>query len=292
MLRQTNRLQTSGNTLFALATAIAISGAALTLCRAGEAVKEPPALEGWKLVWHDEFDGNSLKTSKWQLEVNARGGGNNELQYYTARPENASVTNGVLAIQALRETFSGPEGARNYTSARLNTRNRGDWKYGRFDIRASLPVGKGIWPAIWMLPSDRQYGGWPNGGEIDIMELVGHEPARVHGTLHYGDDTKGHLFRGDSFTLPSGGFSHGFHTFRLDWEPGEFRWYVDDKLYQTQKSWHTRGHLFPAPFDQSFHLILNLAVGGNWPGNPDKTTNLPQQFLIDYVRVYQRTNGH
>jgi beta-glucanase (GH16 family) len=271
-----------------LTLAILAWKAAIVRCIADQIATAPPALDGWKLVWHDEFDGKTVDDSKWQFEVNARGGGNNELQYYTSRPQNASVTNGFLVIQALRETFTGSGGTREFTSARLNTRNRGDWRCGRFDIRAKLPMGKGIWPAIWMLPSDRKYGGWPNGGEIDIMELVGHEPSRVHGTLHYGDDAKGHVYRGDSITLPSGNFSEEFHVFRLDWDPEEIRWYVDDKLYQTQKSWHTRGHPFPAPFDQRFHLILNLAVGGNWPGNPDKTTVFPQQLLIDYVRVYER----
>ncbi len=265
-----------------------LTASATLNCRPAEPAPQPARYPGWELAWHDEFDGKAIDFSQWQHEVNASGGGNNELQYYTARPENSLVTNGLLVIQARRETYTGPEGTRRFTSARLRTLGKGDWKYGRFEIRAKLPTGKGIWPAIWMLPTDNTYGGWPNGGEIDIMELVGHEPNRVHATLHYGDDTKGHLFKGAYFDLTQGSFSQDFHVFRLDWEPEQFRWYVDNKLYQTQTNWHTKKHPFPAPFDQQFHLLLNLAVGGNWPGNPDESTVFPQPFFIDYVRVYRR----
>ena len=139
-----------------------------------------------------------------------------------------------------------------------------------------------------MMPTDERYGGWPNSGEIDIMELLGHEPNKVHGTLHYGDAARRHASQGASHTLAQGSFSDDFHVFRLDWEPGAMRWYVDDHLYQTQTNWHTRTHVFPAPFDQRFHLILNLAVGGNWPGHPDSTTVFPQAMAVDYVRVYRK----
>ena len=272
-----------------LLIAVAILAAPVgIICRSAEPVTNAVTDEGWELVWRDEFDGTTIDSSKWQHEVNARGGGNNELQYYTARPENSRVTNGVLVIETRRENYTDLEGTRQYTSARLRTRRKADWKYGRFEIRAKLPAGKGIWPAIWLLPRDNTYGGWPVGGEIDIMESVGHEPGRVHGTLHYADDAKGHLFQGAYFDLPQGNFAEDFHVFRLDWEPNEFRWYVDGKLYQTQTNWHTRKHEFPAPFDQNFYLVLNTAVGGNWPGNPDATTAFPQQFVIDYVRVFQR----
>jgi beta-glucanase (GH16 family) len=252
----------------------------LAVCLAGAA--DSPT--GWKLVWSDEFDGHTLDPSKWGFEVNARGGGNNELQYYVTN--NVRVRNGLLSIEARREHYAGPEGARDYTSSRIRTRFKGDWTYGRFDIRAKLPKGKGIWPAIWMLPTDQHYGGWPNSGEIDIMELLGHEPNKVHGTLHYGDTVKGHASQGASYMLAQGSFSDNYHVFRLDWEPGEMRWYVDDHLYQTQTNWHTSA--FPAPFDQRFHLLLNLAVGGNWPGKPDSTTVFPQAMIVDYVRVYRK----
>ena len=242
----------------------------------------------WRLVWQDEFDGKTLDLSKWEFEVNAQGGGNNELQYYVTN--NVRVKDGLLFIEARKERYSGPEGTREYTSSRIRTRFKGDWKYGRFDIRARLPKGRGMWPAIWMLPTDNVYGGWPNSGEIDIMELVGHESNKVHGTLHYGDPVKGHDYKGTHYMLAAGTFADDFHVFRLDWEPDVMRWYVDGKPYQTQTNWRTRTKTFPAPFDQRFHLLLNLAVGGNWPGNPDKKTVFPQAMVADYVRVYRRKN--
>ena len=247
------------------------------------AADSPP---GWELVWNDEFDGLALDRSKWEFEVNAQGGGNNELQYYLTN--NVKVRDGLLTIEARREHYTGPGGTRDYTSARIRTKRKGDWRCGRFDIRAKLPKGKGMWPAIWMLPTDDRYGGWPNSGEIDIMELVGHEPNKVHGTLHYSDPVKGHDYKGTNYALTTGTFADGFHIFRLAWEPGTMRWYVDGELYQTQTNWRTRNKSFPAPFDQRFHLLLNLAVGGNWPGQPDATTVFPQAMAVDYVRVYRK----
>ncbi len=244
-------------------------------------------IDGWALVWQDEFDGAQIDRTKWSHEVNAQGGGNNELQYYTSRPENSFVKDGVLVIRAIKERYTGAEGTREFTSARMRTLNRGDWKYGRFDIRAMLPRGRGLWPAIWMLPTDWVYGGWAASGEIDIMELVGHEPNKVHGTLHYGGEWPNNVNSGASRTLPQGDFSNEFHVFRLEWEPAEFRWYVDDQLYQTQKQWRTQNRPYPAPFDQRFHMLLNVAVGGNWPGSPDATTAFPQSMTVDYVRVYK-----
>jgi beta-glucanase (GH16 family) len=240
----------------------------------------------WQLVWSDEFDGKSLDQTKWELIVNGRGGGNKELQYY--RKENVRIENGMLLIEARKEKFTGPDGSRDYTSAKIRTRAKGDWTYGRIEVRAKLPKGKGIWPAIWMMPTDNHYGNWPNSGEIDIMELVGHEPNRVHGTLHYGDRQKRQMEKGDSYQLKPGTFADDFHIFALEWEQRKITWSVDGVVYQTQKDWHTRDAPFPAPFDQRFHLILNVAVGGTWPGNPDATTNFPASMLIDWVRVYQK----
>jgi len=248
--------------------------------------KGADAPTGWELVWSDEFDGNSLDRSKWEFEVNAQGGGNNEKQYYLTN--NARVSGGLLLIEARKEHFTGPEGTREYTSSRIRTKRKGDWRYGRFEVRAKLPQGRGMWPAIWMMPTDDHYGGWPNSGEIDIMELVGHEPNKVHGTLHYGDPVKRSFHKGTNYTLSAGTFADDFHVFRLDWKPAAMRWYVDEQLYQTQTDWHTRTNLFPAPFDQRFYLILNLAVGGNWPGNPEATTAFPQAMAVDYVRVYRK----
>jgi beta-glucanase (GH16 family) len=243
---------------------------------------------GWTLVWHDEFNSAEIDLSKWEHEVNAHGGGNNELQYYTARAENSYIADSVLVIKAIKETYTGSEGTRQYTSARLRTLNQGDWKYGRFDIRAQLPQGRGLWPAIWMLPTDWIYGGWAASGEIDIMELLGHEPKKVYGTLHYGGQYPNNVHTGSSYTLPSGTFSEDFHLFTLEWDSTEFNWYVDGEHYQTQSSWYSANYNFPAPFDQRFHLLLNVAVGGNWPGNPDASTIFPQEMKIDYVRVYER----
>jgi beta-glucanase (GH16 family) len=246
--------------------------------------------QNWQLIWSDEFAGEELDTSKWSFQYGTgaseglSGWGNSELQYYTDRPENIFVQDGMLHIVAREESFEGMD----YTSARIRSINQGDWRYGRFEIRAKMPTGRGIWPAIWMMPTESVYGRWPASGEIDIMELVGHEPDVVHGTLHYGPP---HTYTGAPYRLGSGTFNDGFHTFALEWEPGEIRWYVDGLLYQTQTDWFSQGQGFPAPFDQRFHMILNVAVGGNWPGSPDNNTVFPQEMIIDYVRVYQDTDA-
>jgi beta-glucanase (GH16 family) len=252
--------------------------------------EEIPVPEGWRLVWNDEFKGSSIDSGKWEFEVNGRGGGNNELQYYTDRKENAFIENGALVIQARKESYEGPDGKHDYTSARILTRNRGDWKYGRFDIRARLPFGQGIWPAIWMMPTDEAYGSWAASGEIDIMEELGHEPNKVYGTLHYGGRFPSNKSSGLSYVLPSGDFSEDFHLFTLEWDSTSFRWKVDGNLYLTKTAgqWYTAGFLSPAPFDQRFYMILNLAVGGNWPKSPDATTTFPQRLTVDYVRIFQK----
>jgi beta-glucanase (GH16 family) len=249
----------------------------------------------WKLVWSDEFSGNQLDLSKWSRTVSGTGGGNSELQYYTDRTQNSYVSNGTLKITALKETFAGPDGTRNYTSGRLDSRNKGDWKYGRMEISARLPYGQGIWPAIWMLPTDNIYGGWAASGEIDIMEAVNTTAAGgndVHGTLHYGGAWPNNTYTGKPYT-PTTSIVNNFHQYTVEWEPGEIRWYVDGKLYQTQNAWHSgnANAKYPAPFDQRFYMILNLAVGGNWPGNPNGTTQFPQTMEVDYVRVFQKTTG-
>ena len=249
---------------------------------------EIPVPEGWLLVWNDEFDGSKIDLTKWEHEVNAQGGGNNELQYYTDRPQNSWVDDGTLIIQALKEHYTGSEGTRDYTSARLRTKNKGDWKYGRFEIKAKLPFGQGLWPAIWMLPTYWLYGGWAASGEIDIMECVGHEPNKVHGTLHYGGEWPDNVHTGKSYTLRNDNFSDDFHIFTIEWEATAFRWYVDNVLYQTQTYWHSDKVDFPAPFDQYFHMLLNVAVGGNFPGDPDNTTTFPQRMVVDYVRVFEK----
>lgn len=250
--------------------------------------------DGWELVWSDEFESDSLDVKKWEYEVDAWGGGNQELQFYTRRAKNCRVEDGKLVIQAHEEKFTGmderekKEKTRSYTSARIRTKGKGDWKYGRFEIRARLPAGRGLLPAVWMLPTDEVYGSWASSGEIDIVEMPGHESKIAHGTLHYGDKWPHNQHAGGQYVLEKGSFTNEFHVFALEWLEGEIRWYVDGKLYQTKKQWNTKGKSFPAPFDQRFHLLINLAVGGNWPGPPDQQTQFPATMLVDFVRVYRK----
>jgi beta-glucanase (GH16 family) len=245
----------------------------------------------WKLVWSDEFDGpagSAVDSNKWAFDVGGNGWGNNELETYTSRTANAYRDGGQLVIKALKETLTGPDNiTRNYTSARLLTRNKFSQAYGRFEARIKIPYGQGIWPAFWMLGDNIGTAGWPNCGEIDIMENIGKEPSIVHGTFH-GPGYSGGNGVSAAYSLPSGQFSDDFHTFAVEWEPNVMRCYVDGLLYKTR----TPADL-PAGttwvFDHPFFIILNVAVGGAWPGNPDATTVFPQQMLVDYVRVYQRT---
>lgn len=245
----------------------------------------------WKLVWQDEFEGSTLDFSKWEIEVNAFGGGNNELQIYTDRKENVRVENGMLVLEARKDNFGIQGTVREYSSGRVRSKQRGDWKYGRFEFRAKLPRGPGLWPAIWMLPTDEVYGGWASSGEIDIVEYKGQEPQQVWGTLHYGDFWPNNKHSGTQYRLSRGSFADDFHIFALEWEEGVMRWYVDGELYQTQNKWSTTQAPFPAPFDQRFHLVLNLAVGGGFVGPPNDQTPFPSQLQIDYVRVYQRAEA-
>ncbi|AKJ29507.1 beta-glucanase [Caldimonas brevitalea] len=257
------------------------------------AAPSPGPAPGWRMVWRDEFDGNAIDRSKWGFEVNAQGGGNNEWQYYTDRPENAWVANGVLNLQARQERYCAAEGCRDYTSSRLRTLGKGDWLYGRVEVRAKLPRGQGLWPAIWMLPTDWVYGGWAASGEIDIMEAV--NPAAsggntIYGSIHYGNPWPGNQHKTVGYNPPSS-VTDNFHTYTIEWEPGQIRWYVDNVHYATQTEWWSSGGAFPAPFDRRFHLILNVAVGGNWPGGTNAETRFPQKMEVDFVRVYQKTGG-
>jgi beta-glucanase (GH16 family) len=241
----------------------------------------------WTLVWEEEFegpDGSPVDSTRWSFDVGGHGWGNNELQYYTDRVDNAFLRGGSLVIRAQQETFQD----RAYTSARLVTKNKADWLYGRFEARARLPKGQGIWPAIWMLPTDSVYGIWPLSGEIDIMELIGSDPWTVYGTLHWGEP---HQSNGDRYyLLGRETFNDDFHVFAIEWEPREIRWYVDGYHHHTVTQWFTSSarDAFPAPFDQRFHILLNVAVGGNWPGSPSASTVFPAEMEVDYVRVYQR----
>lgn len=269
----------------------------------------------WNLVWSDEFDGDSINADNWSHEVNCAGGGNNELQCYTARAENSFVEDGYLHIVARAESYSGPavfdddpsynpddtSVTRDYTSARLRTKNKADWQYGRFEIDAKMPQGQGLWPAIWMLPTENVYGQWPLSGEIDIFEAVNSNAAggnEIHGTLHYGRPWPNNVNSGTAFE-PEQSIWDEFHTYAIEWEEGEIRWYVDDVHYATQTddgwftlAWQGQDDGFQvgegaAPFDEVFHLILNVAVGGDWPGAPDDSTSFPQEMIVDSVRVYE-----
>ena len=240
------------------------------------------------LVWSDEFDGAQLDPETWFFEegdgsqYGIPGWGNNELQWYL--PNSAQLEGGNLVITARNEASNG----KNYTSARLNTRDRFALRYGRIEARIRLPGGQGIWPAFWMLPQDNVYGGWAASGEIDIMEAVNLGVGgnnTIHGTIHYGDSWPGNVFSGGEYLVPMDA-TDNFHVYAIKWDPTEIRWYVDGVLYSVKNSWSTAGVPFPAPFDQHFHLLLNVAVGGNWPGSPDASTVFPVTMEVDYVRVY------
>jgi len=250
----------------------------------------PPSFSGWDLAWSDEFngpDGSPIDTSKWVLESGGNGWGNQELEYYTTRPQNAYQQGGNLIIKVLAEKYTGPDGvARDYTSARLKTLGKFSQKYGRFEARIKIPYGQGIWPAFWMMGDDIEKKAWPKGGEIDIMENIGKEPGMVHGTIH-GPGYSGANGIGAPFELPAGQrFADDFHLYAVEWDPKAIRFYVDDHLYETI----TPANLPKGTkwvYDHPFFLLLNVAVGGEWPGSPDASTSFPQIMLVDYVRVYR-----
>jgi beta-glucanase (GH16 family) len=235
------------------------------------------------LVWQDEFTGTSLDESDWTYEIGGSGWGNNELQYY--RKENTSIVDGHLVITAQAESFGG----RDYTSSRLITKGKQEFQYGRIDIRAALPKGQGIWPALWMLGANISSVPWPGSGEIDIMEMIGgsNREKTVYGTLHWDNNGNGqHACTCDKpgYSLASGTFNDKFHVFTIIWDATSIKWYVDDVLFNTIDT--TPAAL--SEFQAKYFMIINLAVGGNWPGNPDETTVLPQRLIVDYVRVFQK----
>ena len=297
----------------------------LPQCSAADAPRQE-----WVLVWGDEFDGSEIDRTKWDFDLGngyynyeARqwisGWGNGELQYYTADHRNAVVENGQLRIRALKESLHGC----GYSSAKLKTRSREGQPlfqqcYGKFEFRAKLPTGQGLWPALWMLPQEDHYGPWAASGEIDIMEARGQNPGNVLGTLHYGGRWPRNAHTSHEFQFPQNDFST-FHVYALDWEPGTIRWLVDGKLFATQNNWRSeagnsgaaeipgksgqKADLNPAgentaevmasqpnlaPFDRPFYLIMNLAVGGQFPGDPNAATPFPAEMVIDYVRVYRQ----
>lgn len=241
-----------------------------------------PEIPGYTLVWNDEFSSSTIDLTKWEYEVNGDGGGNNELQYYTALPTNSFIENGHLIIKAIYENYQN----RSFTSARLRTSGKGDWLYGRIEVSAKVPTGLGTWPAIWMLSTDWSYGGWPESGEIDIMEHVGYDQNVVHGSVHtlaY-NHTIG-TQKTSKLTIPTA--STEFHTYAIEWFEDHIDFYIDSTKYYTFNN-ENKGWPY-WPFDKRFHLILNLAVGGNWGGVQGVDTNdFPAQMEVDYIRVYKK----
>lgn len=243
----------------------------------------PTSYPNMSSVWADEFDADSLDLTKWSYQIgdgcpNLCGWGNNELQYYTE--DNTIFQNGCMIIKAQAETI----GSSNYTSSRINTKDNFSLNYGRVDIRAALPYGQGIWPALWMLGDNIDTEGWPACGEIDIMEMVGGSATnnKVHGTTHWWDDGFPAYYGGD-YTLPNGIFNDEFHVFSIVWDAQFIRWYMDDIQFHIID-------ITPPLLDElqgDFHFLMNVAVGGNWPGNPDGTTILPQYMIVDYIRVFE-----
>lgn len=288
----------------------------------GQAVAPTPtstaAASGqWQLVWSDEFTGNAIDRAKWDFDIDCWGGGNQERQCYTDRQANAAVSDGMLSITAREEEFTGPAlplhlqssasdpnatNTKPFTSARLVTRGLASWRYGKIEVRAKLPQGQGTWPAIWMLPEDNAYGGWALSGEIDIMEAVnlgvdcaacptGREDT-ILGTLHFGGAWPDNDFAGTEINYPS--VLEGFHTYGIIWSEGEFVWTVDGEEFARRdaQEWFTAGSDSPnAPFDEAFHLIINLAIGGGLPEERGlggvSNANFPKTLEVDWVRVWQ-----
>ena len=244
--------------------------------------------DGWNLIWQDEFNESSLDLSKWSHEIGGHGFGNNELEYYTNDSANAFVQDSMLHIRA-KFAPSGIGDANNlryFSSARFRTAGKGDWKYGRIDVRAKLALGQGIWPAIWMLPTDWIYGGWPGSGEIDIMEHVGHDEGRVHVSVHtesYNHKIGTHRTK----TIMLSDVKDSFHIYSIEWYEDRIDFFIDDTKYFTFTN-DNNNDFKTWPFNQRFHLLINVAVGGDWPGAPDNTTVFPQDMKVDYVRVYKQ----
>jgi beta-glucanase (GH16 family) len=275
----------------------------------------------WRLAWHDEFEGTALDPARWEADLGngffdyrshswVPGWGNEELQYYTGESANLQVRDSTLTIRAIKESLHGC----GYTSARVRTRRRDGTTlfatlYGRIEVRARVPWGKGLWPAIWMLPVEDAYGGWPASGEIDLMEIVGDRPGEVLNSIHFGSQgPKARKLLTHVHPLPGGSTVADWHTYAVEWEPGQIRFYVDDVHTCTRSHWWSssrtargqgvvaRGpadlNAWPAPFDKPFYLLMNVAVGGNFPGVPSAATHFPAELVVDYVRVYDKVGGY
>lgn len=289
---------------------LALSMLVLVMLVAGCPIGNPnnPGTGGeWELVWSDEFDGGEIDPTKWTYDIGngfmsgdqwVNGWGNDELEYYTDDIDNSYIENGALIIKAIEEDIleenpAYPQTTYNYTSAKLKSKGLFSQTYGRYEIRAKIPAGPGLWPAIWMLSENDPYGGWAGSGEIDIMEGWGSDTSKVAGTLHYGAQWPDNVYTGDEYHFSGGDSAEEFHEYALEWTPGEIKWFIDGELYQTQDFWYSQSDIethtlydYPAPFDSDFYLIMNLAVGGKFDGDPDGSYSFPKQMEVDYVRVY------
>jgi beta-glucanase (GH16 family) len=282
----------------------------------GAAPAAPPT--GWDMVWSDEFSGSAIDTANWSFDTDCWGGGNDERQCYTDSKRNAEVADGMLVITARSEHVSGPalpaaqrvaakhpnsKATREYSSARLTTRGKAAWRYARIEVRARLPHGQGTWPAIWMLPEKDSYGAWASSGEIDVLEAVnlgvacktcaGGPEDTILGTIHFGKVWPGNKFASTEIHYPE--VLEGFHTFAVEWEPKRITWLVDNRVYAVRNAseWFSGGSSKPGtPFDQPFHLILNLAIGGHLPETRGlggvAEGGFPKRFEIDWVRVWRK----
>ncbi len=275
--------------ILAAALAVGTAGTLFGGCAASAEKVEVPQLDGYTLLWNDEFSGKELDTAIWNYEPHEPGWTNSELQEYTTSTDNVFLKNGKLVIKAIKTQKDGGD---YYTSGKVTSQNKKDFTYGKVVVSAKVPEGQGLWPAIWMMPKDESfYGQWPKCGEIDIMEVLGSNVSTAYGTVHYGEP---HAEQQGTYTLESGTFADSFHEYSVEWEPGEMRFYIDGNLYHTVNDWFTAvdgedEKPYPAPFNQPFFVQMNLAVGGTWPGNPDETTDFKKsEFEVDYVRVYQK----
>ncbi|MEL6370293.1 MAG: glycoside hydrolase family 16 protein [Pseudomonadota bacterium] len=313
-------------TIFATCGLVAILSSAASSATANsdnESNRSAKAEAGWTLVWSDEFSGDKINPDNWSHDIDCWGGGNDEKQCYTERPENSSVSDGYLSVVAQREWMRGsalpahmrktPEDAEKMTvqpfsSARLTTKGKADWLYGRFEVRAKFPGGQGVWPAVWMLPADETYGTWAASGEIDIVEAVNlgtkcrkcedKKENRIYGTLHFGGEWPENVYNGEDTHLKE--TKDDFHVYAIEWREGEISWFVDGEKYSTlsSNSWRSTTRegrkSRHAPFDHPFYLIINLAVGGNLAESKNdggvSTEGFPKTMLVDWVRVYQRAD--
>ena len=250
----------------------------------------------WQLTWEDNFEGNELDESKWNYSTGnghaegIPGWGNEELQFH--QKENVKVEDGKLIIEGKKEAASDEYGSYEYTSGLIDTRGKFAQKYGRFEAKMKLPEGSGYWPAFWMMPEDDVYGGWAISGEIDIMEAAGHNPNVIGGALHYGGQWPNNTYTAKDYVFPEGSDNTDFNVYSIEWEPGEIRYYVNDDLYQTLNNWHATDsdgekYAYPAPFDQEFHIIFDLSIGGWYGKQPDETTGFPGKMEVEYVRAYE-----